>query len=186
VETIQGEFPSGRHGIFRYWDVANQNDAHVRQEPTITSITLDGGAVPFDLLWDSGDRFRVAKIGDPDSTLPPGRHTYEVRYTIPGVLDRGSTGRDRKFATTIGNPEATSVFFWNVIAPSWNNVIERVGVRVTLPADVVGAECSVGFGTGRACDGLTTSGNTGSACRGRTNGTASWVGHSGVWCGSPG
>ena len=31
VETITAEFPGGRHGIFRYWDVANQNSTHVRQ-----------------------------------------------------------------------------------------------------------------------------------------------------------
>jgi hypothetical protein len=29
VETITAEFPSGRHGIFRYWDVANQNSPRV-------------------------------------------------------------------------------------------------------------------------------------------------------------
>ena len=33
VETITAEFPGGRHGIFRYWDVANQNSPRVRQTP---------------------------------------------------------------------------------------------------------------------------------------------------------
>ncbi|MET0475344.1 MAG: DUF2207 domain-containing protein, partial [Mycobacterium sp.] len=151
VETIRGEFPSGRHGIFRYWDVANPNSPRVRQAPEITSILMDGEPVPYELLWESGDRFRVAKIGDPDSTLDYGTHVYELRYTIPGVLDPGSTGEDRRFATSVGNPESTSAFFWNVIAPSWNNVIQRVHVRVTLPAEVTGAECSVGTGMGQAC-----------------------------------
>ncbi len=41
-ETITGEFPSGRHGIFRFWDVANPNDSHVRQVPEVAEITLDG------------------------------------------------------------------------------------------------------------------------------------------------
>ena len=45
VETITGEFPSSRHGIFRYWDVANQNNPRVRQKPEITSVLLDGGIV---------------------------------------------------------------------------------------------------------------------------------------------
>ena len=31
VETITAEFPSGRHGIFRYWDVANPNNPRLRQ-----------------------------------------------------------------------------------------------------------------------------------------------------------
>ena len=160
VETITGEFPSGRHGIFRYWDVANQNSPRVRQTPEITSILLDGEPAPYQLLWEDGERFRVAKIGDPDSTLSAGTHVYELRYAIPGVLDPGTTGENRQFATTSGEPNSTSAFFWNVIAPSWNNVIQRVHVRATLPADVTGAQCSVGFGVGTACTDLTVDGNT--------------------------
>ncbi|TQR84631.1 DUF2207 domain-containing protein, partial [Mycobacterium hodleri] len=160
VETIRGEFPSGRHGLFRYWDVANPNSPRVRQEPTVTSILMDGEPVPYQLLWESGDRFRVAKIGDADSTLSPGTHVYELRYSIAGVLDPGAVGENRSFAKVVGDPDSTSAFFWNVIAPSWNNEIDRVRVRVTMPADVTGAECSVGFGTGRACDGLAVSGST--------------------------
>ena len=151
VETITGDFPSGRHGIFRYWDVANQNSPRVRQVPDITSILMDGEPVPFGTLWDDGDRFRVAKIGDPDSTVSPGAHTYELRYTIPGVLDPGTTGENRRFADEVGEPNAKSAFYWNVIAPSWNNYIQRVDVHATLPADVTGAQCSVGPGVGRAC-----------------------------------
>ena len=33
VETITADFPSGRHGLFRYWDVANANDPNIRQRP---------------------------------------------------------------------------------------------------------------------------------------------------------
>ena len=69
VETITGEFPSSRHGIFRYWDVANQNSPRVRQKPEITSVLLDGEIVPYQMLWEDGQRFRVAKIGDPDRYL---------------------------------------------------------------------------------------------------------------------
>ena len=36
TETITARFPSGRHGIFRHWDVANQNDSHIRQAPQVT------------------------------------------------------------------------------------------------------------------------------------------------------
>ena len=160
VETIRGEFPSGRHGIFRYWDVANQNSPQVRQEPRVTSLLLDGAPAPYQLLWESGDRFRVAKIGAADTTLPAGTHTYELKYVIPGVLDPGPTGAGRRFASAVGNPDSTSTFYWNAIAPSWNNVIQRVHVRAALPGNVTGAECAVGYGTGRACDGLVVSGHT--------------------------
>ena len=68
METITAEFPGGRHGLFQYWDVANQNNPRVRQKPEITSILLDGNPMPYQMLWEDGQRFRVAKIGDPDST----------------------------------------------------------------------------------------------------------------------
>ncbi len=84
VETITAEFPSGRHGIFRYWDVANQNSPRVRQKPEITSILLDGRPAPYQMLWEDGERFRVAKIGDPDQYLSWGTHVFEIRYTHRG------------------------------------------------------------------------------------------------------
>ena len=160
VERITGEFPSGRHGIFQYWDITNPNDPRIRQTPELTSIRLDGEPVPYQMLWEQGERLRVAKIGDPDSTLWSGTHVYEIRYTVPGVLDPGNTGQNRRFAKTVGEPDATSTFFWNVIAGSWNNVIEHAHVKVTLPDDVTGAQCSVGFGVGIPCTDLVTSGDT--------------------------
>ncbi len=160
VETITAEFPSGRHGIFRYWDVANQNSPRVRQKPEITSILLDGEWVPYQMLSEDGERFRVAKIGDPDEYLTPGTHVFEIRYTIDGVLDPGTTGADKTFAESIGEPATTgSVFYWNVIPQSWNNRIQRADISITLPGDIPRAQCSVGFGIGVACRDLTVSGN---------------------------
>ena len=95
VETITAEFPSGRHGLFKYWDVDNQNDPGVRQTPEVTSILLDGQPVPYQMLWEGGERFRVAKIGDPDEYLSYGTHVFEIRYNIDGVLDPGATGADK-------------------------------------------------------------------------------------------
>ncbi|MGH3581200.1 MAG: DUF2207 domain-containing protein, partial [Mycobacterium sp.] len=100
VETINGEFPSGRHGIFRYWDVANRNSPRVRQVPQIDSILMDGEPAPYQMLWEDGERFRVAKIGSPDVTLDWGRHVFEIRYHIDGVLDSGKVGADKQFAST--------------------------------------------------------------------------------------
>ena len=161
VETITAEFPSGRHGIFRYWDVANQNSPRVRQKPEITSILLDGRPAPYQMLWEDGERFRVAKIGDPDQYLSWGTHVFEIRYSIAGVLDPGTTGADKTFAAGMGAPSTSpSVFFWNVIAPSWNNTIDNAEISVTLPGDVGRVQCSVGYGLGRACRDLTIEGNT--------------------------
>lgn len=160
TETITAEFPSGRHGIFRFFDVGNPNDAHVRQVPEVAEISLDDRPVPYQLLWQRADRFLVAKIGDPDSYLSSGTHVFRIRYSIAGVLDPGTTGDKKEFAASTGDPSAPSVFFWNVIAPGWNNEIDRAEVSVRLPGPVPGAQCSVGQGLGRACDGLTVEGDT--------------------------
>jgi hypothetical protein len=165
TETITAEFPGGRHGIFRYWDVANPNSPHVRQQPQITSITLDDGPVNYQLLSENGGRFRVAKIGDADRTLDAGTHKYVIRYRIDGVLDPGRTGAAKTFASsTIGPtasiPDPPTVFYWNVVAPAWNNYIASAEISVTLPAAVTGAQCSVGSGVGTACADLAVAGDT--------------------------
>jgi len=152
VERITAEFPGGRHGIFQWWDIANQNNPGLRQTPEITSILLDGKPVPYQMMWEGGERFRVAKIGDPDRTLTWGTHVFEIRYSIQGVLDPGTTGAHETFATATGQPSAPpSVYFWNVVAGSWNNKIERADISVTLPGDIGRVQCSVGFGVGREC-----------------------------------
>ncbi|ORA34970.1 DUF2207 domain-containing protein, partial [Mycobacterium aquaticum] len=160
VETITADFPGGRHGIFRYWDVANQNNPRLRQPPTITSVRLNGAPAHYELLDEDGGRFAVAKIGDPNRTLNSGRQIFEIRYTIDGVLDPGRIGADKTFAGSIGNPNSTSAFYWNVIAPAWNNRIDRARVSLTLPGAATGAQCSVGYGVGRACKDLATMGDT--------------------------
>ena len=160
TEVITGDFPGSRHGIFRYWDVANQNNSHVRQVPEITEISMDDRPVPYQMLWESGERFRVAKIGDPSRLLDYGTHVFRIRYTIDGVLDPGSTGANRTFASSTGDQAAPSAFFWNVIAPAWNNQIDRADITITLPGGVPGAQCAIGYGVGRGCDGLTVAGDT--------------------------
>ena len=103
--------------------------------------------------------FRVAKIGDPNKYLGFGTHVFEIRYRVPGVLDPGSTGADKRFAQSTGDAAAArSVFFWNVVG-SMEQRIERADVSVTLPGDVSGAQCSVGFGVGAPCGELTVTGN---------------------------
>uniref|UniRef100_UPI0013DDA59F DUF2207 domain-containing protein n=1 Tax=Mycolicibacterium stellerae TaxID=2358193 RepID=UPI0013DDA59F len=160
VETITAEFPSGRHGLFQFWDIANRNHPYVRQVPEIQSVEIDGVAAPYQMLWEGGKRFRVAKIGDPDEYLSFGTHVFEIRYTVPGVLDPGGTGGDTRFAKSTGDDVAAqSVFFWNVVAGSWNNRMRQVDISVTLPSDVTGAQCSVGFGVGAPCSDLTITGN---------------------------
>ncbi len=125
VETITGQFPVGRHAIFRYWDVANPNRPKVRQVPQIESILLDGDPAPYQLLWEGRERFRVAKIGSPDHTLnlgpprlrdpllhsrrprPGNRHREQTRLR-PAVLQRrGGRGEpaDHHDAVDVRGPD---------------------------------------------------------------------------------
>lgn len=78
--------------------------------------------------------------------LTPGLHVYQLRYRIPGVLDPGDTGADRRFASGTGDtaPTATA-FYWNVVAPAWNNRIDHARITVSLPGEITGAQCSVGW-----------------------------------------
>lgn len=141
--------------------MANPNDPRLRQIPEIESISLDGGSVPYQLLWEERERFRVAKVGYPDEYVSPGRHVFGIRYGIDGVLDPGTTGAEHEFAASSGDPAgAESAFYWNVIAPAWNNRIRRADISVTLPGDVPGAQCSVGYGVGAPCRNLSVSGDT--------------------------
>ncbi|ORU98089.1 hypothetical protein AWC04_18205, partial [Mycolicibacterium fallax] len=163
TETITAQFPAfpARHGLFRYWDIGNPNDTRLRHEPRIESITVDGAPAQHEDFYEKGRRFLVAKIGDPHSTMTPGPHVYQLRYRIEGVLTPAGLGAGRDFAGSTGDPAAgQSSFYWNVVAPAWNNRIEHARVSVTVPGPVLGAQCSIGTGVGRACTDLSIDGQT--------------------------
>ena len=150
-ETLETNFPYGRHGIFRFWDLVDPNDSHVRLRPKGIEVTLDGGEVPFELLWENGTRYRVAKIGDPDSTVLPGTHTYEISYRIDGVLAATSVGGNQTSSWASDDDQA-STFYWNVVAGGWQMDIARSRVVVHLPAESAdGVQCATGVGSGDGC-----------------------------------
>jgi len=144
-ETITGDFPMYRHGIFRFWDVRDPGDPTNRYTPTITSITMDGGPVMYDVYREGGDRYVVAKIGDPDVYLDRGEHTYVITYTVPGALSPGRAGSGR-YESSEGDVSAAapSAFYWNVVAPGWRNQILAADITITLPAPATGVQCTAG------------------------------------------
>jgi hypothetical protein len=118
LETITAVFPYGRHGIFRFFDQADPSDSHVRYRPKDITVRLDGSAVPVDLLWERGTRYRVAKIGDPDHYVSPGRHVYTIGYRIAGAVSPTSAGRGATDSSSwVGSDDSHAVFYWDVIAP---------------------------------------------------------------------
>ena len=150
-ETLETTFPYGRHGIFRFWDVVDPNDSHVRLRPRDIEVQLDGGAVPFQLLWENGTRYRVAKIGDPDSTVLPGSHTYEISYRIDGVLAPTGIGGNQTSSWASDDDQA-STFYWNVVAGGWQLDIAQSTVVVHLPAvSAEGVQCATGVGSSDGC-----------------------------------
>jgi hypothetical protein len=132
-ERITATFPSGRHGIFRFWDVADAEDPAVRHVPEDIEVRMDGRPVEHELLWDSGARYRVAKIGDPDSYLVPGTHDYTIRYRIDGALTPTEDG---------------TVLWWDVVAPGWQMSMAGTTVRVELPAPAKDVECTCDVAVG--------------------------------------
>lgn len=147
-ETLTTEFPAGRHGIFRFWDLADPSDPHVRLRPENIGVELDGRPVPFDLSWQQGRRIRVAKIGDPDATVSAGTHTYTIRYSIKGVLSPSNVGTGMFGASSWTDAKAgESVFYWNVVPQGWSMNINKTTTRITLPARSGQVLCTTGIDT---------------------------------------
>ena len=146
TEDITAEFPPGRHGIFRYWDVADAADPNVRYQPDIEAITLDGTPVPYELSWESGRRFVVAKIGDPNAYVTPGSHKYTITYTVPGAISPLEAGAADTFASTDGTQaaDARSAFLWTVVARGWEMPIDKATVTMALPGAAGSVGCSAG------------------------------------------
>ena len=135
-ESISTLFPPSRHGIFRFWDVTDAADPHVRYIPDAIAVTLDGHAVPVELSWEANRRFRVAKIGDPDSYLSPGTHVFVITYRVDGVLAPargGTSGTDARF-------------LWRVVPDGWRMPITRSETRIELPGKPLAAACRVDDG----------------------------------------
>ena len=149
-EQITANFPGDRHGIFRYWDVSDPSDPSARHIPTIREITVDGAPARYETYWESGNRFLVAKIGDPDVYLDRGEHTYTIVYAIDGVISQPAAGAAGTYASTEGENtgDPGSTFYWNVVAQGWEMTIERARIAISLPSPSGQVQCSAGTDSG--------------------------------------
>ncbi len=127
-----------RHGIFRFFDRADQSAPHLRREPYDIEVLRAGQPEQVEYLTEDQGRFLVAKIGRPDVVLEPGTHTYQISYTVDDVLidDPGGDG---------------SRFYWQVLPGGWAQFIEELRIRVRLPADASDVQCAVGSGSTSPC-----------------------------------
>ena len=96
---------------------------------------MDGAEAQFETSWEDGDRFLVARIGDPDVYLYPGEHTYTITYAIDGVISDPAAGAAGTYASPEGQDASDpgSVLYWNVVAQGWEMAI-RTGAHRDLPA----------------------------------------------------
>ncbi|MFA6574257.1 MAG: DUF2207 domain-containing protein [Nocardioides sp.] len=134
VETLTVNFPGGgKHGIFRFWDRVDPNTEGARRTVEDVEVTLDGDDVDFEMSREDAGRLQVAKIGDPDSTVSTGLHTYEIRYHIDGVLIEGAG-------------DARTQLYWNLIPQGWRQTIDEARLTVNLPAAAEDVRCGVGLG----------------------------------------
>ena len=144
-ETITVDFPVyGKHGIFRFWDIIDDNAPHARRIPQDITVTRDGQPEPVDFSWEDHHRQRVARIGDPNSTLDLGEHTYVITYRIDGVLDENNK--------RITHSNADTMFYWQLIPRGWQQTIEQSALTVHLPVNSQQhVRCAVGTNSTTGC-----------------------------------
>lgn len=142
-ETLTVDLPLGRHGIFRFFDIADVNSPHVRYVPKNIEVTRDGEPDGIEILHQGEGRFVVARIGEADTTIS-GSHVYDITYDVDGVLSDAGSG---------------SQFYWNLIPSGWRMPIARSTLTVTLPGTPGETRCAVGVNTSGGCE-ATVDGNT--------------------------
>ena len=146
TETLTVDFPYyGKHGIFRFWDKVDDNNPHARLIPEDVTVTRDGSPEPFELSDEDHGRFRVAKIGDANTTIDTGEHTYVLTYHIDGVLQENEE-------SVTGDDSAATMFFWQLIPRGWQQSIDQSTLTVHLPvnsSDVV--KCAIGNDADSGC-----------------------------------
>ena len=91
-------FPDYKHGIFRFFDVQDPDDSHVRLVPRNITVTRDGQPEPFEVLSEGKGRYRNVKIGSAYTTMTgdahlrhPLQHRGRARRP-PTTVARSSTG----------------------------------------------------------------------------------------------
>ncbi|MEP6817298.1 MAG: DUF2207 domain-containing protein [Marmoricola sp.] len=144
TETLNVNLPLGKHGIFRFFDVADPNNPHVRLVPEDISVTRDGKPDGLDLSREGKGRFVVAKIGRADTEID-GDHTYVISYRVKGVLAE--------------QPSGGSDFFWNLVPSGWRMPIDKSTLTATLTSEPSAPKCAIGVGSTGGCK-ATLQGNT--------------------------
>jgi len=135
TETIEvsAEGERIRRGIYRdlptdYEDAAGNR---IRIVPEFRSVRRNGSAEPHH-TERRGNGIRLY-VGSADEFVPPGRHIYEITYTVDRVL---------------GYFDDHDELYWNVTGNQWAFPIEESAATVHLPESVDAADIAVEAYTG--------------------------------------
>jgi uncharacterized membrane protein YgcG len=108
-----------RHGIYRDFPTryTDKNGANVHVRFDVTRVTRDGHDEPY--ATESIDNGMRVKIGDKDTLIETGPHTYTLSYMT---------------ARQIGFFDTYDELYWNVTGNGWIFPIEKASATIHLPA----------------------------------------------------
>lgn len=139
-----------QHGIYRDFPIAYRDRLGKRYlvEFELLEVTRDGQPEPYQTKR-SGNGQRIY-IGQEQTIIPPGEHTYSIKY---------KTGRQ------LGFFEDHDELYWNVTGNGWVFPIDSASAKVTLPGNVPKEKITTTFYTGdqgsTAQDGTSQATNSG-------------------------
>ncbi|MEI2703061.1 MAG: DUF2207 domain-containing protein [Baekduia sp.] len=132
IERIGVDFPSGKRGIFRIFDVKDPRGGPDHPVSGVVVARDGNGDEPW--VWQKKtSKTKTIRIGDENVYLEPGRHDYVIAHRTENTLERGKDG--------------TVVWWWDVVGSGWQMRMEEVSVTASLPADGAKVECVRGEGT---------------------------------------
>lgn len=122
-ETINVDFTSPKHGIFRYIPVS-----FGRYE--IKNISVDGYV--YDVNTDHKSNYKIVKIriGDKDQYLT-GKKKYVINYKIVGIKEKKNS---------------PDFLYLDLIPTTWNSPIKYAKVNITVPKEIDWSKASIFYG----------------------------------------
>ncbi len=131
TETIRYDFGSSpRHGITRDIPTRVPYDKRRDRLYRLHDVTVSSpqASTPTDLAVSDSNGVTSLRIGDPERTVT-GRHSYTVRYTIDGALNRF--------------PDHVELF-WNAVGADWDVPVGAATAEVTAPTAIRQVACFAG------------------------------------------
>ena len=118
--AVNGEGSQIRHGVYRDipTQLINDDKSRQRSDLDVKSVFRDGKPEPYS-LEGLGAGFKRIKIGDADTWLDDGIHTYQIHYTM-SRMGRFFADHDE--------------LYWNATGNYWAFPILKATAEITLPA----------------------------------------------------